>query len=482
MKRLLAVGLALPLVWAACARKPEAPDPSASVSQDVKRPAQAWLAEEPVRLLRDYVRIDTTLARGEKEGAEFLQRFFDCEGIPAETVCPAPGRCNVLARIAGKRRDGALLLLNHIDVVDAFPQFWQESPRPFEGEIRLGFLYGRGVYDMKSLGMAQALALARLKRRGIVPETDILFVAEADEEIGQRWGMRWLLANRPEWFAGVGEVLNEGGTTEVILRDVVFWGIETLQAGYALREFEAATEEPLARIAARHPRIASPPVTPHPQVVLGFDLLANRMASPLTDPLRHLDRVVLHPEELAILPNRYGSFLEPRIDWSLIYRHPSRPDSPRRFVAISVPPGVAPGPFMRAIDEDARREGLTVITSIDGEIGVASPYPTPFTELIRRVTEAKDPGTPFGPLPTYGGYTTSILLRERGIPTYGFQPIPMNITDAARRHGNDERVFLRDYLTGVTLLSEVVEEFALFPPASGGDGTLPKNVRTGAGP
>ena len=250
-------------MWAACARKPEAPDSSASVSKDVKRPAEAWLAEEPVRLLRDYVRIDTTLGRGEKEGAEFLQRFFDCEGIPAETVCPAPGRCNVLARIEGKRRDGALLLLNHIDVVDAFPQFWQES-RPFEGEIRLGFLYGRGVYDMKSLAMAQALALARLKRRGIVPETDVLFVAEADEEVGQRWGMRWLLANRPEWFAGVGEVLNEGGTTEVILRDVVFWGIETLQAGYALREFEAAAEEPLARLAASHPKIASTPVSAAP--------------------------------------------------------------------------------------------------------------------------------------------------------------------------------------------------------------------------
>jgi len=481
MKRFLGVGLALALAWAACARKPEAPDSKGSVSNDVKRPARAWLAEEPVRLLRDYVRIDTTLARGEKEGAEFLQRFFDCEGIAAETVCPASGRCNVLARLPGKRRDGALLLLNHIDVVDAFPQFWQES-RPFEGEIRLGFLYGRGVYDMKSLGMAQALALARLKRRGIVPETDILFVAEADEEVGQRWGMRWLLANRPEWFSGVREVLNEGGTTEVILRDVVFWGIETLQAGYALREFEAATEEPLEKLAARHPKLVANPVEPHPQVVLGFDLLANRMASPLTDPLRHLDRVIRHPEELAILPNRYGSFLEPRIDWSMIYRHPSHPGSPRRFVAISVPPGVAPAPFMRAIDEDARREGLTVITSIDGEIGVASPYPTPFTELIRRVTEASYPGTPFGPLPTYGGYTTSILLRERGIPTYGFQPIPMNITDAARRHGNDERVFLRDYLNGVALLSEVVEEYAVFPPAPGEGGILAKNVRTPAGP
>ena len=104
--------------------------------------------------------------------------------------------------------------------------------------------------------------------------------------------------------------------------------------------------------------------------------------------------------------------------------------------------------------------------SSESEVSVASPYPTPFTELLRRVAEARFPGVPFGPFPTFGGYTTSILLRERGIPAYGFSPIPMNITDAARRHGNDERIFLRDYLTGVDLFADVLEEFALHPPAA----------------
>ncbi len=478
MKRLLAVGIALPLLWTACARKSE---PSISLADDVGRPAQDWLREEPVRLLRDYVRINTSYTHGEKDGAALLQAFFDCEGIQAETICPAPGRCNVLARLPGKRREGALLLLNHIDVVDAFPQYWKES-KPWDGEIKLGFLYGRGVYDMKSLGLAQAFALARLKRRGIVPETDILFLGEADEEGGGKWGTRWLMANRPEWFAGVGEVLNEGGTTEVILRDVVFWGLETVQAGYIAREFEASSEEPLEALASRYRTVASVPVTPHPQVVMGFGLLANRMASPLTDPLRHLDRVIQNPAELAILPNRYGSFLEPRVDWSPIYRHPSRSAFPRRFIAISVPPGVSAEPFMRPVDEDARRERLTVVSSIGAEVTIASPYPTPFTELVRRVAEASHPGIPFGPLPTYGGYTTSIFLRALGIPTYGFQAVPLNITDAVRRHGNDERVFLRDYLNGVALLSELVEEYALFPPPPAAADTLPRSVNTQAGP
>src|SRR5262245_46388755 len=466
MKRWLAAALLLPIggVWA-CARKP-GPE-SSKVSgelRDVKRPEAEWLREESIRLLWEYVRIDTTAGHGEEEGAEYLRRFFDCEEIETEVVCPAPGRCNVLARLPGKRRDGALLLLNHIDVVEAYAPYWKDAA-PFEGKIHLGYLYGRGVYDMKALAIAQARAMARLKRKGIVPETDILFLAEADEELGQKWGARWLLANRPEWFAGVGEVLNEGGTTEVLLRDPVSFGLETLQAGYALAEFEAVDEPPLKDLASRHQKVQGPSVEPHPHVVMGFDMLANRLSSPLTEPLRHLDRVRKNPAELAILPNRYGSFLEPRVDWSRAYHHPSRPDRTRMYAAVSVPPGLSPAEYLKPILDDARKTGLTVTTVVVGEAGVASPYPTPFTDLLKRVTEAHYPGTPFGPVPTYGGYTTSILLRERGIPTYGYQPIVMNITDAARRHGNDERVFLRDFLNGVDLMSDVLEEFATYPPS-----------------
>ena len=461
MKRILAAVAVLPLVWA-CSRKPAVPPGELA---DVRRPAEEWLRDESVRLLQEYVRIDTTAASGELEGAEFFRRFFECEEIETEVVCPAPGRCNVLARVPGRRRDGALLLLNHIDVVDAYPSYWKEA-QPFEGKLDKGFLYGRGVYDMKSLGLAQALALVKLQRKGIVPESDILFLAEADEELGQKWGARWLLENRPEWFSGVAQVLNEGGTTEVILREPVFWGIETLQAGYALAEFETTDEPALKAFSAKHKKIPASTSEPHPHVVMGFDMIANRLTPPLTDLLRHLDRVRGDPAELAILPNRYGSFLEPRADWSRIYRHPAQPDRSRMYVAISVPPGVSPGGFLQPILEEARQSGFKVLTTMIGEVGAASPYPTPFTDLLKRVTEARYPGVPFGPIPTYGGYTTSTLLRQKGIPTYGFQPIVTNITDTARRHGNDERIYLRDYVNGVSLLSEVVEEYAKFPPAS----------------
>ena len=451
------------LLASGCSKK--AP-PEKSIEADDTRPLAEWLQFEPVRLLRDYVRLDTTEEKGEEEGALFLRRIFECAGIESEIVCPAPRRCNLLARLPGRRREGALLLLNHIDVVKAFPSLWRDAT-PFEGKIKGGFLYGRGAYDMKSLALVQALAMRELKSHGIVPASDILFLAEADEEVGQRWGSRWLLEHRPEWFENVAVVLNEGGTNEVILRTVRFWGIETLQAGYALVELESPTREPLEGLARKWPKIQSPVVQPHPDVVRGFDMLANHLGHPLTDPLRHLDRVVRNPAELKILPDRYGCFLEARILWSPPYAYPPEAKNNfRAYTVVSTPPGISPDAYVAGIEQDARSADVRVVQSFSTGATSASPYMTasgrlvPFMDLIRRVTEGRHPGIPFGPVPTFGGATTSIYFRRLGIPAYGYSPVPANIMDAARRHSNDERIYLRDYLDGLDLYRDVLEEFA----------------------
>ncbi|HYK42217.1 MAG TPA: M20/M25/M40 family metallo-hydrolase [Thermoanaerobaculia bacterium] len=464
MSRPLRTALAVALVVLASGCRKHARIRSA-IEQDQVRPASEWLAMEPVRLLRDYVRIDTTSREGpgERDGALFLQKFFECAGIETELVCPAPGRCNLLARIPGKRRDGALLLLNHIDVVAAYAPFWKDAT-PFGGDIKNGYLYGRGAYDMKSLALCEAIALRRLKEAGITPETDILFLAEADEELDQRWGSAWLLEHRPEWFQGVTGVINEGGTNEVIVRQLRFLGVEALQAGYGTLELEADTEAPLKDLAAAFPRLDGEVVVPHPQVVESFGMLANHLPYPWAVWLRDLDGVRRDPAKLSKLADRYGSFLEPRIHWVGPYPYP--PDHSRAFrgyTVVSVPPGVDPGPFIDRVQEAARKASVRIIERLSSGPSPASPFPTPFTDILERVSHAFYPGVPFGPVPTYGGMTTSVLFRRAGIPAYGYSPILMNITDEVRRHGNDERVFLRDYLNGVEAMDQVLKEYAFFP-------------------
>ena len=468
MRRGFPILLAALLACGGCQRK-TVPPPRAAVSleEDQTRPAADWLKIEPVALLHQYVRLETTDAKGERPGAELLKAFFDCDGIENEMVCPAPERCNLLARLPGRKRDGALLLLNHIDVAEAFAQRWKDA-KPFDGTIKLGYLYGRGAYDMKSLALAQAFAMRRLKRAGIVPDSDILFLAEASEELGQQWGSHWLLEHRPEWFGGVGAVLNEGGDAEMILRTVRFWGIENVQAGYGLIEFESKDREKLKALASSWEKIETETVEPLPEVVLGFGMLANHLVHPLTDPLRHLDRVRRNPAELAALPDRYASFLESRIKWFGPFNFPpGAEDNFRNFVVVSTPPGISSDRYVTPILKDASsRSGIRITEEFSSGLSPASPYLTadgkltPFLEMIRRVTEGRYPGVPFGPIPTFGGVTTSIYFRRIGIPAYGYPTVPTNITDSVRRHANDERIFLRDYLNGIDLYFDIVQEFA----------------------
>ena len=286
----------------------------------------------------------------------FSSGFSNAPGSTRSSYARRPGGCNLLARIPGRRREGALLLLNHIDVVAAYPPFWKEAP-PFSGEIKNGYLIGRGAYDMKSLAMCQAIALRRLKESGITPETDILFLAEADEEVEEEWGSRWLLEHRPEWFRGVAAVVNEGGTNEVILRQLRFWGVEALQAGYGTLEFEADSEVSLKALAADFPRLDGDVVAPHPQVVESFGMLANHLPYPWAVWLRDLDDVRRDHAKLAKLADRYGSFLEPRIHWVGPYPYP--PDQSRTFrsyTAVSVPPGVDPAPFLDRVELGAKND------------------------------------------------------------------------------------------------------------------------------
>jgi acetylornithine deacetylase/succinyl-diaminopimelate desuccinylase-like protein len=168
------------------------------------------LQDEAVERLQAYVRIDTVNPPGnESRGVEYLAQLLSSAGIKYETAESAPGRSNLWARLEGGPGK-ALVLLHHIDVVPADPRFWTAAP--FGGEIRDGYLYGRGTVDMKSLGIFGLQAFIELHRAGKTLNRPVLFVATADEEAGGEFGAGWLLQNRPEIFADAGLLLNEGGS------------------------------------------------------------------------------------------------------------------------------------------------------------------------------------------------------------------------------------------------------------------------------
>jgi acetylornithine deacetylase/succinyl-diaminopimelate desuccinylase-like protein len=145
----------------------------------------------------------------ETVGARFLADVLERDGIATETVESAPGRGNLVARLRGDRSEGGIVLHHHIDVVYADRRYWTVDP--FGGEIRDGFLYGRGAIDMKSTGVLHLAGVLAIRRAKVPLKRDLILLATADEEAGSRFGAQFVADRHRDWLAGAEYALSELG-------------------------------------------------------------------------------------------------------------------------------------------------------------------------------------------------------------------------------------------------------------------------------
>jgi acetylornithine deacetylase/succinyl-diaminopimelate desuccinylase-like protein len=186
----------------------------------------ARLRDEAAERLSEYIRLNTTNPPGnELAAARWLQETLAREGIEGmilDTAELGPGRANVYARLPGSGEGKGIALIHHIDVVTATPSHW--SVAPFAGTIRDGHVYGRGALDMKGHGIIQLMAFIALKRAGVPLKRDLVFVGNADEEIGGL-GSRTIVAKHPDLVGRIEYVLTEGADTRVEKGNVRWFGI-----------------------------------------------------------------------------------------------------------------------------------------------------------------------------------------------------------------------------------------------------------------
>lgn len=144
-------------------------------------------------LIRNKCVNDGTLDSGQEiRSAETLKRFFSKHGIKAKILESHPGRSNLLVRIPGKDpKAPSLMYMGHLDVVPANSEQW--SCDPFSGDIRGGYIWGRGAVDMLNITASQAVAVAELVNKKERFPGDLIYLAVADEEASGRLGARWLV-------------------------------------------------------------------------------------------------------------------------------------------------------------------------------------------------------------------------------------------------------------------------------------------------
>ena len=137
-------------------------------------------------IFQQLIAINTTDSAGNvtTAAAAMAQRFL-AAGFPAADVLvagPEERKKNLVVRLRGTGRHKPVLLIGHLDVVEARREDW--STDPFELTEKDGYFYGRGTLDMKSGDAIKATALLRMKKAGVRPSRDIILALTADEEGG----------------------------------------------------------------------------------------------------------------------------------------------------------------------------------------------------------------------------------------------------------------------------------------------------------
>ena len=438
-----------------------------SASQSIEDEAVAWLQE--------FVRIDTVNPPGnEYRAVEFYSRIFEAEGIAFETAESAPGRGNIWARLEGGD-EPALILLQHTDVVPADMAYW--TTEPLSGELRDGYIMGRGARDMKGTGISHLAAFLSLYRAGLPLNRDVVFVASADEEAGGDFGVGWLIENRPQIFEGAGLLLNEGGSGSRTLNgtaeDVVF-GVEVTQKVPVWLRLTAVdvpghgsaprTTSSVTRIVDALSILRENPFPP--RIIAPVDAYFKGLAVGRSDDwgaaFSNMTLAVQDPEFLARLQEDNAG------------RHGLTRDtcSMTRMSGSSkinvVPPEAWAELDCRILPDRPFEEFVAGVEALVADTGVEVEVLMAFTpaisdttsrlfSAIERVTRELHPGSRVL-LSVSTGFTDSHFTRDKGIVSYGFDPIITEVGEATGVHGNDERINVEAFRRGVSDMRAIVRD------------------------
>ncbi|GAA1587868.1 M20/M25/M40 family metallo-hydrolase [Actinoplanes couchii] len=425
---------------------------------------------EVVDLCRDLLRIDTTntgdplTTVGERAAAEYVAEKLGESGIESRLLESAPGRANLIARIPGADRGrGALLVHGHLDVVPADASEW--SVHPFAGEIKDGYLWGRGAVDMKDFDAMVLATVREWQRIGYTPPRDIVLAYTADEEAGMEYGSQWLVQNHADLFEGCTEAIGEvGGYSYTVNDDLRLYLVQTAEKGLDWLRLHA-TGRPghgsfihddnavtnLAEAVAAVGRHRFPTVVT-PTVRAFLEQVSDALEIEL-DP----DNPELAVAKLGPIANLIGATL----------RNTANPTR----LAAGYKDNVIPGKASATIDcrtlpghADAFLRELRDVIGPDIEIehvhqqpAVETAFEGDLVDAMGAALRAEDPGARTVPYLMSGG-TDAKAFATLGIRCFGFAPLrlPPDLNFSALFHGIDERVPVEGLKFGVRVLDRLL--------------------------
>ncbi len=186
---------------------------AASIQAQPPSPADEATRKLAVDIFKQLIEINTTDSVGNVTTAAeaMATRFRDAgfQDSDIQVLGPNDRKKNVVVRLHGSSKHKPVLLIGHLDVVEARREDWTTDP--FQFIEKDGYYYGRGTSDMKDGDAIMSATLIRMKKEGYMPSRDIILAMTADEEGGGSNGVDWLIKNHRERIDAEFVLNHDGG-------------------------------------------------------------------------------------------------------------------------------------------------------------------------------------------------------------------------------------------------------------------------------
>jgi acetylornithine deacetylase/succinyl-diaminopimelate desuccinylase-like protein len=443
-------------------------------------PARAQTSDADRALARDIfkqlIEINTTDSVGSTTvAAEAMAKRLRDAGFAAadaQVLGPNPRKGNLVARLHGTGARKPILLIGHIDVVEARREEW--SVDPFQFLERDGYFYGRGTQDMKSADAIMVATLIRFYREGFHPDRDIILALTADEETGSSNGVEWLLRNHRE-LVDAEFVLNpDGGGVYTRAGKPAMMSVDATEKLYA--DYQLEVKNPGGHSSLPVPDNAIYHLTDglsrleHYQFPFElseitrayFREMATIEPGPVAADMKAVAKNSPDPAAIARLdadPLSHATMRTTCVATRLDAGHANNalPQTAHAVVNCRILPGHSA--------EEVRQDLIRVLAdpkivvryiSDAGEVADAAPsqlsgapvsLKPEVMEPLEKIAHEMWPGIPV--IPTMAtGASDGVFTNAAGMPTYAISGVAVDFDDV-RAHGRDERVRVDSFFGGL---------------------------------
>jgi acetylornithine deacetylase/succinyl-diaminopimelate desuccinylase-like protein len=452
---------------------------SSSSAQTTRPESERKLAHD---IYKEFVEIQSGFTTGATTPvAEAASARLRAAGFPESDMFLGgadPKKANLVVRYHGTGALKPILLLAHIDVVEAKREDW--SMDPFQFIERDGFFYGRGTGDDKAQAAIWVANLIQYKKEGFKPDRDIIVALTADEEGGGPYnGVAWLLKGHRDLIDSE-FALNEGGWGEssggkkisndiqVSEKYVVNFRLEARNKGG--HSSMPVPDNAIYRLAAALQRLSN----------FGFPLKTNEVTAAYFQEMAKIETGPMKEDLAKAGKGSQDAMLRLAAAspaWNATLRTTCVATLLEGGHAVNALPQLAAATVnCRVLPEDSVDFVQSTLQKVvaDDQVGVrilGQPTPGPASALrpdvlaaVSHSTEEIWPGVPVVPIMVMGA-TDGKALRVAGIPTYGIQGIFFD-RDDIRFHGRDERVAVQSFYEGHGFLYQLVKSLSRTKPAS----------------